>query len=84
MGILGDYSAGQIYDESGRIPLGQHSIVFALEETATLLNRFTALDRKLQADEEHFSPGYQSGPMRYFFNEMPADFTLADFIASWS
>ena len=57
---------------------------FTLEETAALLRRFATLDRKLQADEEHFSPGYQSGPMRYFFNEMPADFGLNDFIASWS
>ena len=64
--------------------MGQHSSEFTLEETAALLDRFAALDRKLQADEEHFSPGYQSGPMRYFFNEMPAGFTLADFIAGWS
>ncbi len=57
---------------------------FTLEETTALLRRFATLDRKLQADEEHFSPGYQSGPMRYFFNEMPADFGLNDFIASWN
>ena len=34
--------------------------------------------------DEHFAPGFQARPMRYFFNEMPADFTLEDFIGSWN
>ena len=29
------------------------------------------------------APGFQARPMRYFFNEMPADFTLEEFVGSW-
>lgn len=56
---------------------------FSAEEADVLWERFQMLDALLQADEEHFVPGFQSGPMRYYFNEMPADFSLADFVASW-
>ena len=56
---------------------------FTLAEADALWERFESLDAALQKDEEQFSPGFQSGPMRYSFNEMPADFNLGDFIASW-
>ena len=56
---------------------------FTLEEADALWARFEGLDAALQKDEEQFSPGFQSGPMRYNFNEMPADFHLDEFIASW-
>ncbi len=56
---------------------------FSKAEADLLWQRFETLDAKLQADKEHFVPGFQSGPMRYFFNEMPADFGVEDFIASW-
>ncbi|MDE0076813.1 MAG: hypothetical protein OXO50_04795 [Caldilineaceae bacterium] len=55
-----------------------------VEEAAALHRRFAILDDKLQAEGEHFAPGFQARPMRYFFNEMPADFTLGDFIGSWN
>ena len=57
---------------------------FTVDEAAALHRRFAVLDDKLQADDEHFAPGFQARPMRYFFNEMPADFTLEDFIGSWN
>ena len=56
---------------------------FSKAEADLLWQRFETLDAKLQADKEHFVPGFQSGPMQYFFNEMPADFGVEDFIASW-
>ncbi|MCY3899919.1 MAG: phytanoyl-CoA dioxygenase family protein [Caldilineaceae bacterium] len=55
---------------------------FTEDEAAALHRRFAILDDKLQAEGEHFAPGFQARPMRYFFNEMPADFTLGDFIGS--
>ena len=45
---------------------------------------FKIIDAKLRTNEEHFSPGFQSGPMHYFFNQMPTVFNVADLIASWS
>ena len=56
---------------------------FTLAESDALWERFEGLDAALQKDEEQFSPGFQSGPMHYNFNEMPTDFSLDDFIASW-
>ena len=56
---------------------------FSMEEADLLWQRFKPLDDLLQTDGEHFVPGFQSGPMRYFFNEMPANFGLQDFIAGW-
>ena len=57
---------------------------FTVKEAAALHRRFAILDGKLQAKDEHFAPGFQARPMRYFFNEMPADFTLEDFVGSWN
>ncbi len=56
---------------------------FSQLEADTLCTRFETLDEKLQGDEENFVPGFQSGPMRYFFEEMPTDFSVEEFIASW-
>lgn len=56
---------------------------FTREEAVVLWNRFKSLDALLKTDEEQFSPGFQSGPMRYYFNEMPENYSVADFIASW-
>ena len=61
----------------------QFSDRFTLDEADALWERFEGLDAALQKDEEQFSPGFQSGPMRYNFNEMPANFHFDDFIASW-
>ena len=56
---------------------------FSKEEADLLWGRFEVLDAKLQAEEELFVPGFQSGPMRYFFEEEPSNFEVEDFIASW-
>ena len=56
---------------------------FSKEEADLLWQRFEVLDAKLQAEDELFVPGFQSGPMRYFFEEEPSNFEVEDFIASW-
>ena len=56
---------------------------FTKEEATTLWERFKPLDALLKTDEELYLPGFQSGPMHYYFNEMPANFGVADFIKTW-
>ena len=56
---------------------------FSKAEADLLWQRFEVLDAKLQAEEDLFVPGFQSGPMRYFFEEEPSNFEVEDFIASW-
>jgi hypothetical protein len=56
---------------------------FTPQEARDLWRRFEPLDARLQADEEHFAPSFQSGPMRYFFNEMPTDYDVDSLIAAW-
>ena len=56
---------------------------FTKAEAATLWERFKRLDALLKTDEELYLPGFQSGPMHYYFNEMPANFGVADFIKTW-
>ena len=53
------------------------------KELETLWARFVPLDAKLQSDTEQYVPGFQSGPMKYCFYEMPSNFDVEDFIASW-
>ena len=57
---------------------------FTSDEARLLWDRFSPLEALLQSDEEHFVPGFQSIPMKHYFNEMPADYSTADFIASWT
>ena len=45
---------------------------FTKEEAGVLWERFKPLDALLKTDEEQFFPGFQSGPMNYYFNEMPS------------
>ncbi len=81
-------------EDARRRAMGPHPITlnwgpefagrFSLDDAKTLWERFKALDAKLQSPEEVFVPGFQSGPMRYYFNEAPADFGLKEFVASWS
>ncbi len=56
---------------------------FSKEEADLLWGRFEVLDAKFQTEEDLFVPGFQSGPMRYFFEEEPSNFEVEDFIASW-
>lgn len=57
---------------------------FSRAESEELWKRFEPIDASLQAEEEHFAPGFQSGPMRYFFNEMPRNLDVGTFLESWN
>ena len=57
---------------------------FTKEEASVLWERFKPLDALLKTDEELYLPGFQSGPMHYYFNEMPANFSVEDFIKTWN
>ena len=57
---------------------------FTTEEAETLWSRFESVDALLQAEEAYFEPGFQSGPMKYFFNRMPEELTVEGFIAGWT
>ena len=84
-GITADYRSRALRAHPISINWGpQFAARFTVDEAAALHRRFATLDRKLKAEENHFAPGFQSSPMRYFFNEMPVDFTLEEFIASWN
>lgn len=56
---------------------------FTASELEQLWHRFAVLDSKLQSDVEQYESLFQSGPMKYFFHEMPVDFGVNNFIASW-
>jgi len=84
-GITEDYRQRARSSHSISINWGpQFAARFTEDEAEALHRRFAILDDKLQAEDDHFAPGFQARPMRYFFNEMPADFTLEDFIGSWN
>ena len=57
---------------------------FSVEESRTLWSRFEGLDAALQDDVELFEPAFQSGPMHYYFNELPDGVDAESFIASWA
>ena len=56
---------------------------FTAAEIALLGRRFESLNARLSTETEQFVPGFQSGPTPHAFEEMPADFEVDDFIASW-
>ncbi len=56
---------------------------FTDEESKVLWTRFETLDGMLQADEEMFEPSFQSGPMRYYFSDLPDGVDTESFIAGW-
>ena len=56
---------------------------FTPEEIKTLWERFAPLDAILQSEEDQFTPGFQSQPMKYTFEEMPAGYGVEEFVASW-
>jgi hypothetical protein len=58
-------------------------LCFTAGEKEALWWRFEPLDRWLQTEDEHFVPGFQSGPMSYFFEEIPADLDLDAVVADW-
>jgi len=60
--------------------LGTH---FTPEQARDLWQRFGALDKALRTPAARPSPGFQGSDATYERNEMPADFSVDDFIASW-
>jgi ectoine hydroxylase-related dioxygenase (phytanoyl-CoA dioxygenase family) len=56
---------------------------FSAAERALLWQRFAWLDAQLQTTEEQFTPGFQSGPMSYLFEEMPAHLSLEAVVENW-
>ena len=57
---------------------------FSAEEARVLWDRFKPVDARVQSDVEQSAAGYESRPSRYHFNEMPKDYGVEEFIASWS
>jgi hypothetical protein len=58
---------------------------FSQEEVEQIWQRFAVLDARLQADtEQHVSWSRSGQPSRYIVNEMPANFGVTEFIASWN
>lgn len=57
---------------------------FSFEESKTLWARFEPLDGRLQGDEEMFEPSFQSGPIRYYFSDLPDGVDAESFITGWA
>ena len=72
-----DYGGDMSYDEDLKPR-------FTAQELDILWQRFATLDQKIQADQEVYVPGFQSGPMHYYFNEFPEAFGVEEIIASWN
>ena len=56
---------------------------FTADELDQLWDRFETLDDVLKADTEQYESLFQNAAMMYHFYEMPANFGVDDFIASW-
>lgn len=74
------YRAGYCGDWTQEPELGPR---FSPAERAELWQRFAWLDAQLQGEEERFTPGFQSGPMPYFFEEMPEGLSLQAVVEHW-
>jgi len=57
---------------------------FSSSELEILWQRFATLDSKLQAETQQFIPGFQSRENMYFFNDMPVNFEVKDFMSRWN
>ncbi len=57
---------------------------FSRDEIELIWQRFGTLDAKLQMDKEQIVPGAQGQATKYRGYEMPANFEVEDFIASWN
>ena len=60
--------------------LGTH---FTPEQTEILWKRFGTLNQKLKNSDQEDHPGFQRSMSKYDSDNMPTDFEVADFIASW-
>jgi ectoine hydroxylase-related dioxygenase (phytanoyl-CoA dioxygenase family) len=56
---------------------------FTPQQAADLWQRFHALDEKLKFSDKRGTPGFQGDQSVYNPNDMPADFGVEDFVASW-
>ena len=56
---------------------------FTEDELDTLWQRFAPLDENMQSDALQYVPGFQSGPMLYYFEEMPSEAGMDTFMAGW-
>ena len=56
---------------------------FSPEEAKILWERFKPVDDSLQAEEDQWAPGFQGDSTRYYFNQVPADFSVESFISDW-
>ena len=64
--------------------LEQPQLIYkSADELEQLWKRFGSLDEQLKADTEQHESLFQGGPMIYRFLEMPTNFGITDFIASW-
>ncbi len=52
-------------------------------ELDQLWDRFGALEEELTADTEQYESLFQNQAMKYYFYEMPENFSVEDFITSW-
>lgn len=58
---------------------------FTAREADCLWERFNGLDAKLQSpDTDQFEPMMHVTDTRYYFYDMPQDFDVDDFVASWN
>ena len=57
---------------------------FTAEEICQLWSRFAVLDQKLQSDQVQREPLFQGEPTTYYLYEMPENFEVEDFVASWN
>ena len=56
---------------------------FSPDEAKILWQRFKPVDDSLQAEEDQWVPGFQGDSTRYYFNQVPADFSVESFISDW-
>ena len=56
---------------------------FSPDEARILWERFKPVDDALQAEEEQSDPGFQGEASHYYFNQVPDDLSLENFIAGW-
>ena len=56
---------------------------FTADEARQLWQRFEPLDARLRADCDQFEPMMHVTSTRYRFYDMPEDFEVDDFIATW-
>lgn len=57
---------------------------FSVEEAEVLWDRFRWVDESMQGDREDKAPGFQGGPTRYHFDEVPSWLTVDNFVERWT